>query len=62
MTRQLTLSQMGNSLAAGTVEFYNKEEGLGFIQADGGGKGAFVHVSALARGAMPDANETLCPI
>jgi CspA family cold shock protein len=27
---------------------------MGFIQADGGGKGAFVHVSALARGAMPD--------
>ena len=36
------------------MEFYDSEKGLGFIRPDRGGKGAFVHVSALARCGMPD--------
>jgi CspA family cold shock protein len=50
MTQQLTTDPM----VTGTVEFYDIGTGFGFIQPDGGGKGAFVYVSALARAGIPD--------
>jgi cold shock protein len=33
----------------GTVKFYNGQRGFGFIQPDNGGKGVFVHATALER-------------
>ena len=54
MTQQLTIDQTSDPMARGTVEFYDTGTGFGFIQPDGGGKGAFVHVSALARAEMTD--------
>ncbi len=54
MTQQLTIDETSVSMARGTVEFYDTGTGFGFIQPDDGGKGAFVHVSALARAEMTD--------
>lgn len=37
---------------AGTVKWYNAEKGFGFVAIDGGGKDAFVHVTALKRSGL----------
>ena len=36
----------------GTVKFFNASKGYGFIQPDGGGSDAFVHISAVERSGM----------
>lgn len=36
----------------GTVKFFNEAKGYGFIQPDGGGTDAFVHISAVERAGM----------
>jgi len=33
----------------GTVKWFNATKGYGFIQPEGGGKDAFVHISAVER-------------
>ena len=37
----------GISMAKGTVKWFNKDKGYGFIQPEGGGADIFVHVSQL---------------
>jgi CspA family cold shock protein len=39
-------------MTTGTVKFYNDQKGFGFIQPDDGGKYAYVHTTALERGAI----------
>lgn len=36
----------------GVVKFFNINRGFGFIQPDGGGKDAFVHISAVERAGL----------
>ena len=36
----------------GTVKFFNKMKGFGFITQDGGGQDAFVHISAVEAAGM----------
>ena len=36
----------------GTVKFFNADKGYGFIQPEGGGNDAFVHISAVQAAGM----------
>lgn len=40
----------------GTVKFFNMAKGYGFIQPEGGGNDAFVHISAVERAGMTTLN------
>ncbi|QAY77187.1 cold-shock protein [Sphingosinicella sp. BN140058] len=39
-------------MTIGTVKFFNTEKGYGFIQPEGGGNDAFVHISAVQAAGM----------
>jgi cold shock protein len=41
----------------GTVKWFNQQKGFGFIQPDGGGKDAFVHISAVERAGLSGLSE-----
>jgi CspA family cold shock protein len=41
----------------GTVKWFNATKGFGFIQPEGGGKDAFVHISAVERAGLSNLNE-----
>jgi CspA family cold shock protein len=40
------------SMASGTVKWFNTDKGFGFIQPEGGGQDAFVHISAVERAGL----------
>ena len=39
-------------MTTGTVKFFNEQKGYGFIQPEGGGQDAFVHITAVERAGM----------
>ena len=44
-------------MATGTVKWFNPAKGFGFIEPDGGGEDAFVHISAVERAGLSTLNE-----
>ncbi|MBT4490434.1 MAG: cold-shock protein [Rhodospirillaceae bacterium] len=44
-------------MATGTVKWFNAAKGFGFIEPDGGGSDAFVHISAVERAGMSNLAE-----
>ena len=44
-------------MPVGTVKFFNADKGYGFIQPEGSGNDAFVHISAVERAGMTTLNK-----
>ena len=44
-------------MTTGTVKFFNESKGYGFIQPDGSGNDAFVHISAVEKAGMRSLRE-----
>ena len=47
----------GIIMATGTVKWFNPAKGYGFIEPEGGGADAFVHISAVERAGLSTLNE-----
>ncbi len=46
-----------NTMATGTVKWFNSQKGYGFIQPADGSKDVFVHVTAVERAGLPGLTE-----
>jgi CspA family cold shock protein len=50
-------SDLEQTMAQGTVKWFNSQKGYGFIQPQSGGKDVFVHISAVERAGLSGLNE-----
>jgi cold shock protein len=50
-------SYLEQTMAKGTVKWFNSQKGYGFIQPQSGGKDVFVHISAVERAGLSGLNE-----
>ena len=57
MVRRDDHVEEANSLKTGTVKWFNATKGYGFIQPEGGGPDAFVHISAVERAGLDTLHE-----
>jgi len=55
--RYLRKSYLEQTMAKGTVKWFNSQKGYGFIQSQSGGKDVFVHISAVERAGLSGLNE-----
>jgi len=44
-------------MPTGTVKWFNRDKGYGFIKPDEGGPDAFVHITAVERAGLPGLEE-----
>ena len=44
-------------MPSGTVKWFNRTKGYGFILPEGGGKDVFLHISAVERAGLTSLNE-----
>ncbi len=44
-------------MTTGTVKWFNATKGFGFIEPEGGGNDAFVHISAVEKAGLSDLRE-----
>lgn len=44
-------------MTVGTVKWFNATKGFGFIEPEGGGSDAFVHISAVEKAGLSDLQE-----
>jgi CspA family cold shock protein len=54
------VSSEGETVAQGTVKWFNAEKGFGFIAQDGGGPDVFVHFSAIQADGYKSLDENQC--
>lgn len=47
----------GNTMATGTVKWFNAQKGYGFIQPEDGSNDVFVHISAVERAGLTSLQE-----
>ena len=53
----MSKTKMGGVMATGTVKWFNKTKGFGFIVPDEGEKDVFVHITAVLDSGLQELNE-----